>query len=422
VKNTKDGRLVHVDARWTLVRDKEGNPKSVLAINSDITERKLLEARVLQAQRMESIGTLAGGIAHDLNNVLAPILLSIEILKSIVPDEEGQELLSMIQTSAEHGANLVKQVLFVGRGAEGQKIQVKVDRLLKDLQQIIRDTFPKNINIGVTVAPSITPVKGDPTHLQQLLLNLCVNARDAMPYGGELQITAADQWVEKGDSEGGSGLYVVIEVADSGMGIPLEIQDRIFEPFYTTKDVGQGTGLGLSTTQAIVKSHHGFIRLSSEEGVGTKFKVYLPADPDLQEAHLLEVDDLKLPRGSGELILVVDDEQAILKVVKSTLEHFGYKVITARNGAEAIYIYSQNLGRIHLVLTDMAMPVMDGPSLIIQLRAINPKVVIIGSSGLTSDGGVVQATGAHVPYFVPKPYSSEQLLKIISKAVADYVS
>ena len=420
-KKTKAGQIIHMDCRWTLVRDDANRPASILAIETDITEKKRLEAQFLRAQRMESIGTLAGGIAHDLNNMLAPILISVELLNMKFPDAEAAEILRTIQASAQRGSELVRQVLSFARGVEGQRIDVNPIYLIREIQKIVRDTFPKSINFDFEAQKNLWFITGDLTQLHQVFLNLCLNARDAMPAGGRLTVTmenvVLDETYAAMNPGSFPGTFVVIQVADTGSGIPPEIRDRIYEPFFTTKEIGKGTGLGLSTTLAIIKSHGGFINLCSEAGKGAIFKVYLPAKTTAVAADHPVAESLGPPRGNGELVLIVDDEEAIRKIAQRTLERFGYRVVTARNGAEAVSLYAQQSGEIAVVLTDMAMPIMDGPALIIALKSMNPEVRIIGSSGLASHGGVAKAIGAGLNHFLPKPYTTEILLKTLRKAL-----
>ncbi len=418
IKRTKDGRDITVEISWTLVRDAQGRPKSILAINTDLTEKKKLEQQFLRAQRLESVGTLAGGIAHDLNNVLAPILMSLEILKEVVhQDEDALALLTTLQLSAQRGADLVQQVLSFARGVKGERIIVNPLDLMTDLLKVMRDTFPKSIDVRSTSSKGLWTVTGDPTQLHQVFLNLCVNARDAMPEGGQLTVSMENAVLDETYVSMNPGIrpgaYVKVTVADTGCGIPAVIRDQIFEPFFTTKEVGQGTGLGLSTTMAIVKSHDGFINLYSEEGKGTRFKVYLPANTSEAAANQVAIEQTGLPTGHGELILVVDDEAAIRTAAQRTLERFGYRVMLASHGAEAVSFYAQHQQDIAIVLTDMAMPIMDGPALIIALKSMNPQVRIIGSSGLASNGGVAKAMGAGMQHFIPKPYTAETLLKAL---------
>ena len=418
----KNGEMLIVECHWTLVRDEEGKPKSILAINTDITQRKKLEGQFLRAQRMESIGTLAGGIAHDLNNVLAPIMLSIDLLKLRVKDKAVQDTLVTIGQSAQRGAEMISQVLSFARGMEGRRVEVQMRHIVRDLMKIAVETFPKNITVDQRLSPDLWTIEADPTQVHQVLLNLCVNARDAMPGGGQIIITAENMTIDEHyaamNIEARVGPHVRIEVEDSGTGIPKDIIDKIFDPFFTTKEVGKGTGLGLSTTLAIVKSHGGFIRVYSDAGMGSKFRVYLPAQSMTSEVSStrFEVD---LPRGDGETVLVVDDEASVRHITRQTLEAFGYRVLLASDGSEAVSLYVQHQAEIAVVLTDMMMPVMDGPATIRVLLRLNKQVRIIAASGITANGKVAQSVDAGVKRFLPKPYTAETLLKAIRQALTE---
>ncbi len=416
---TRDGRELVVESRWTLVRNDKGEPDSVLTINTDITGRKKLEQQFLRAQRLESIGTLAGGIAHDLNNVLAPIMMSIGLLKLNETDEKRLRLLFSIESSAQRGADMVNQVLSFARGVEGHRVSINPMYVVWDIQRIINDTFPKNIEFSVSSPNDLWTVHADPTQLQQVLMNLCVNARDAMEGGGTLRLTlentVLDEVYSGMNPDSKPGPYVVFRVEDTGTGIPRELRERIFDPFFTTKEVGKGTGLGLATGLLIVKAHGGFINVYSEVGKGSRFKVYLPASATPESAEKVALEQTQLPSGNGELILVADDEESIRIVTQKTLERFGYKVLVAENGAQAVALYASNGSEVAAVLLDMAMPVMDGPATIIALKAMNPDVLIIGSSGQAANGGVAKAVGAGVHHFVPKPYTAETLLRTLRK-------
>ncbi len=411
---TKDDKEVIVESRWTLVRDEEGLPKSILVVNTDITQKKQLEAQFLRAQRMESIGTLASGIAHDLNNVLTPILMTAQLLEAEPQEERYQRLLPVLVANAKRGANLVKQVLSFAKGLEGKFTILQVKHLISEIKQIIKETFPKSLEIRTDIPQSLWTVSGDATQLHQVLMNLCVNARDAMPDGGRLSICAENQFIDRSyaqmhlDAQVGS--YIVVTVTDTGMGIPPEILDRIFEPFFTTKELGKGTGLGLSTVMGIIKSHNGFINVSSVIGKGTEFKVYIPAI-ESTEAEVLE--DTELPIGHGELVLVVDDEVAIREITKTSLEAYNYKVITACDGIEAIALYAEHRDEISIVLTDMMMPSMDGLTTIRTLRKINPQVKIIAISGLASGDKLAAVIGTGVKTFLSKPFTTQELLKTL---------
>jgi PAS domain S-box-containing protein len=421
---SKDQRELTIEGRWTLVRDDQGRPKAVLAINTDITERKKLEAQFLRTQRMESIGTLAGGIAHDLNNVLAPIMMSVQMLQSSVTTDADRALLTTLKNCTQRGADLVRQVLSFARGVNGERVPVNLRHIANDICKIIQETFPKKLEFSMDISRELWLVIGDPTQLHQVLMNLCVNARDAMPHGGRLTVKIENVRLDDAQTAANPGCqagpYVVMSVADSGMGIPAAIRDKIFEPFFTTKELGHGTGLGLSTVTAIVKSHGGFINLCSEPGQGATFKVYVPAKAGDTETDLKKVPaQPALPRGNNELILVVDDEESIRMVAQKTLNRFGYQVVAAANGAEALAIYARQPKEIAAVLTDMAMPIMDGLALIMALKTMNPAVRIIASSGFTANDTVAEAREAGVRRFVPKPYTAVSLLNILREVLAE---
>lgn len=415
IKRTKDGRELTVDARWTLVRDGKNRPKSILSIDTDITEKKQLEAAFMRAQRMESIGTLAGGIAHDLNNILAPIIMSLDLLKTPHDSPKTSKILQTIEVSAKRGADIVRQVLSFARGLEGQRIEIEPQHLLKDLEDIIRDTFPKNIRLEFSILGTPWAILGDPTQIHQVLLNLSVNARDAMPNGGNLTLSiencVLDEHYAAMHSEATPGRYLKIRVTDSGIGIPPKLIDKIFEPFFTTKELTKGTGLGLSTVSAIIKSHGGIIDIYSDRGKGTAFTVFLPAiemSPKREPAELAN-----LPRGDGETILVVDDEAAILTITGQTLEAFGYDVLTATDGADALALFLQHRDKVAVVLTDMMMPVMDGAALVDTLKRINPAIKIVTASGLNVDAKTSNRPARDFQNSLIKPYTAGTMLKAI---------
>ena len=419
----RDGAEVVIAGRWTLVRDEAGEPDAVLAINTDVTEHKRVEQHLLRAQRMESIGTLAGGVAHDLNNVLSPILLAAELLQHHATDDQAATLLDTIQTSARRGADLVTQVLSFARGVEGQRAPIDVPDLLADIRAIVRDTFPKDIRLEIRAPEGLEPILGDRTQIQQVLLNLAVNARDAMPEGGELTIAAStvilDEQYAAATPGTTPGRYLLIEVEDSGHGMAPEVRERVFEPFFTTKPQGSGTGLGLSTSAAIVRSHEGFLRVYSEPGRGTRFRLYLPLDTQDAATTPDEPPSRDLPRGRGQTVLVVDDEAAVRAMTRQTLEAYGYRAMEASNGAEAVSTFEQHGDDIDVVITDMMMPVMDGPATIHALRRLAPGVRIIGASGLNGNGKVGQAADAGVEHFLPKPYTSRGLLELLAEVLSD---
>jgi two-component system, cell cycle sensor histidine kinase and response regulator CckA len=416
----RDGGKIIVESRWTLVRDENGKPTSILVINTDITEKKRMEAQFLRAQRMESIGTLAGGIAHDLNNVLSPIVMAIDMLKLQATDENSTKWLEVLRANAERGGNMVRQVLSFARGVEGERVALQPKHLIKEIVKILRETLPKSIEINFHIPNDLWVISADATQIHQVLMNLCVNARDAMPEGGSLSIKAENIVVDENYArmhlEAKAGRFVVINVADTGPGMTAEVQSRIFEPFFTTKEMTKGTGLGLSTALTIVKSHGGFINVYSELHKGSHFALYLPAfdSPGMVELAALQTD---LPLGSGELILVVDDEESIREITRGTLETFGYTVVVASDGTEALAIYADRKNDIAVVLTDMVMPFMDGPATIRALQRMNPQVRIIAASGLGTGQRAGEGPLEGVAVFLNKPYTAERLLKALAQVL-----
>jgi PAS domain S-box-containing protein len=420
-KFMKSGALRTVESRWTLVRDGDGNPTSVMLIDTDITERKDLEQQFFRSQRIESIGTLAGGIAHDLNNVLAPIMMSIDLLRQTVTAPDDVELLDTIAVSSRRGADMVAQVLSFARGMGGRRIQVRAKHLIGDAEKLVIDTFPKNIEIKTLVQPDLWTIVGDPTQLHQVMVNLCVNARDAMPDGGQISITAENETIVDGDgvsSGSAPGNYVRIDVADTGEGMSPSVLERIFDPFFTTKDIGKGTGLGLSTSLGIVTSHGGSLRVDSYVGRGTRFRILLPAEKGGM-AEESAADKPEIARGSGEMVLVVDDEASIRQITAQTLEAFGYRALVAADGAEAIAIYSQHQRDIAVVITDMMMPVLDGPSMMQVLLRMNPKVRIIAVSGGTGNRAQSGDVAKAVKHYLAKPFTAETLLMTLQGVLSE---
>jgi PAS domain S-box-containing protein len=413
------------EERWVegsarLRRDESGRLERAIGVVRDITEKKQFEAVVLRAQRLESIGSLASAIAHDLNNVLAPILMALHTLRQRFTDENSQRWLSLMSKSAERGRDLIERVLAFARGAEGERAPLRTIGLIRDIARILKDTLPKNIELQVQAPENLWSVIGDATQIQQVLMNLCINARDAMPGGGKLTIKARNRYLVEEEKRLVTNplqkQYVRITVADTGVGIPQEIIDRVFDPFFTTKDKGKGSGLGLSTALAIVRGHGGFVTLFSKVGKGTEFKVYLPAQETgvVESADAVETD---LPPGRGELILIVDDEADIREITSTTLGKYGYRVLLARDGQEAVEIYRQRGSEIDLVVTDMVMPNLDGPSTIRALREIDPNALVIASSGERTLEKMDDIKRLGVCAFLPKPYTAEKLLEVVAESL-----
>jgi len=403
-----------VSSRWTLVRDAEGNPKALLVINSDITEKKKLEAQFLRAQRMEGLGMLASGIAHDLNNILSPILMAVPFLREgRTQGAEMEKILDLIEINTRRGVEVVKQLLTFGRGTLDQRIALQPRQLVIEILKLTQDTFPKNILVKTQVSDALWTIMGDPTQLHQLMLNLCLNARDAMPHGGILTVAAEnlilDDCYATQNIEAAAGPYVVLKVIDGGTGIAPEILPKIFDPFFTTKPVGQGSGLGLSTVLGIARGHGGFVKVYSEPGQGTTFAAYLPAAPEASVAETRPKPEI-VPRGQGECILVVDDEKPLLEMTQKVLERQGYEVLTASEGTEALALFAPRRDKIQVVLTDVSMPVMDGVSLVRILKKMEPGLNVIAASGRGSGGKASDLKALGVEKFLAKPYAAEKLM------------
>ena len=417
----KDGQNLIVESHWTLLRDETDQPKSILVIDTDITEKKRIEADLLRTQRMESIGALAGGIAHDLNNVLAPILMVGHLIRDELASEESRQMLDTATASAGRGAEMVKQILTFARGVSGELKVLQVKHVVNEMIKLVRDTFPRSIQIQSNVAGNLSPIQGHATQLHQVLLNLCVNARDSMTKGGALRIEANDIILESKQtsmfSEPVSGKFVVLTVADTGCGIPAELLDKIFEQFFTTKEPGKGTGIGLSTVLVIVQTHAGFIEVESEVGKGTVFRVYLPAARTVDTA-IVRMGLPAVQMGRGETVLLVEDEAALLEITKETLEAFNYRVLTAGNGAEALALFQQRATEINAVITDMMMPAMDGPALVQELRKVKPEVKVICVTGWELQIGPAENAQLKPHAFLSKPYSTEKLLNTLREVIS----
>ncbi len=417
---TKTQKNVVVESRWSLVRDEYGRPKSILTINTDITDKKSMEQQFLRAQRLESVGTLASGLLHDLNNILTPIILAVPFMKEKLTDETSQDILRTLESSAKRGEGVVRQLMSFVRGVQGERVTLQLKHLLWELLNFVTETFPPMIKVKKHCPKGIWHVVGDATQLYQVLLNLAINARDAMPNGGTLAIDLHNVKLDEQEASlhlGASpGSYVIVSVKDTGSGIPIEMINRIFDPFFTTKEPGKGTGLGLSSALSIVKSHGGFIDVHSEVGKGSEFKVFLPAQEE--QADVQVAKDSKVPMGYGETILVVDDEKSLQDLLKATLESRNFKVMSAYDGNEAISIYTENQSKIDVVLLDMLMPKMNGLEAIPALRKINPQIKIIGMSGsmLENMTSEMNAMMQELP-FLQKPFNSDDVVILVNNVI-----
>src|SRR5258705_5515908 len=412
----RSGNGVTVESHRTLVHADSGVAKSVLIVNTDVSEKKQFEAQLLRTQRVESIGSLAGGIAHDLNNVLAPVLMSVEMLRPKLQDEQSARMISILESSAKRGAQMVKQILTFARGPQGDRMLFQPRQRIKEMARIAKETFPKTIQTHVKVPENLCAIMGDPTQLHQVLMNLAVNARDAMPNRGTLMFAAENLLLNEEDAKkhgaANPGCYVMFSVSDTGTGISREILDKMFDPFFTTKEQGKGTGLGLSTVMGIVKGHKGFLQVHSEVNKGTQFKIFLPALATIAERQR-EAEARPIPKGQGELLLLVDDELPFLSMTKEALELSGYRVVTASDGVEAVAVFCAHRNEIKAVFTDMLMPHMDGAAVIKVLKRLDPSARIVGLSGLMDTDRVKAATGRDDIEVIAKPFTFETLLTAV---------
>ena len=389
----------------------------------NVSDEKLVQAKFLRAQRLESIGTLTGGIAHDLNNILTPILASLRFLKDDLREHPSKRWVELMETSALRGAGIIQQILAFTRGAGGRHEPLRVKYVFEELQRIIRETFPSTIELRVSVAPDTAMIRGDNTQIQQVLMNLSVNARDAMADGGLLKIEARNRRIDAilaAQINGATpGDYVCITVSDTGCGMSPEVKEQIFEAFYTTKPVGKGTGLGLSTVRSIVESHAGFISVESEVGRGSIFTLLLPAVPVGEAARNDASAAPNLPRGEGEHLLVVEDDPAISEILKGTLERSGYRVTVAGDGPEAVAVAAREAASLRLVLVDSTLPVLCGFPLVRTLqRLVPPSSIFVMCDGLTQ-ARLTEQLGEAGAGFLVKPFSAEQLLNTVASALQD---
>ncbi|QYM78370.1 response regulator [Horticoccus luteus] len=385
-----------------------------------VRERRAAEEQLLRVQRLENIGMLAAGIAHDFNNVLAPILIAVPLLRGKVHDATQEMILANVERSVERGAGLVRQIIGFAQGVTGEPHLVQPRHLLRDLLAVMRQTFPSAIRIEDQTDNDLWPLKINPTQLHQVLLNLCVNARDAMPAGGTLVVRAQNKRLDEMSAAAirgtRMGAYLVFEVVDSGTGIPPELVGRIWEPFFTTKPEGRGTGLGLPTVRGIVESYGGIVTVESQPGRGTTFRVYFPALPG---SELTEQSDTSVaaPRGQNELIIVVDDDDNVRDVTAAMLTRHGYRVLAAANGTEAVALFAPRSLEVKLVVTDLGMPQLDGCALAQIVQRLSPATKILAISGLPDAGSRLGNFHFDGP-FLPKPFTAEALLTAISETLA----
>jgi PAS domain S-box-containing protein len=415
-----DGRFTWVSTTKVALRDEQGRITGLVGISRNVTSQKLLEEQLRRAQRLEAIGSLASGVAHDMNNILAPMLMAAGMLKEKLPSARDREILALVESGALRGASIIRQLLTFSSGIEGARANVQMRHLLKEMESLMRETFPRSIKIAQNIPNGLWTVLADATQMHQVIMNLCVNARDAMPEGGSLTVSAENIQLDDAHAQAHAlakpGPYVMVTVADTGTGIAPEIIQRVFDPFFTTKGIGKGTGLGLSTVSGIVKSHGGFITVDSEPGRGTAFKVYLPATGSTESVKKV-ASMSPIPSGNEALILVVDDESSILLATESVLKKYDYRVLTAGSGEEAIKLFIQYSDSVGLVLTDIMMPGIGGVELIRSLRIIKPDIKVIATSGLEQIDNPGAYTALGVTEILSKPCMTAVLLKAVHQAL-----
>ncbi|HRE82308.1 MAG TPA: response regulator [Opitutaceae bacterium] len=414
----------HIVSRWTLVRDDEGRAKSILAISTDITDQKKLEVQLLRSQRLEGIGTLAGGIAHDLNNVLTPILTSVSLLQMKITDPALLRVVRVVEASARHGAALIRQVLTFARGVEGERCELNPSLVIGEVMTLLQETLPRSVELQTDLPDDIWPIVGNSTQLSQVLMNLGVNARDAMNGSGVLKVRTrnvlVDTQLAQATPGAKTGPHVLVSVGDNGSGIPPEVINRIFDPFFTTKAAGKGTGLGLSTVLGIVKAHGGFLQVESAPGLGTEFLLYFPAASSRTAPAVPRQLPQTALKGGGESILLIDDEEGVREILQALLMAHGYQVRVASDGAEGLALYRKHRDEIDLVLTDMMMPGMQGTGVLHEIRRLNPTARLIAMSGI-SDESSRSAAAKEQTFFLAKPMTGEELLRAVREALTSSI-
>jgi PAS domain S-box-containing protein len=420
-QRTKGKGTVVVRARGVLMRDEADAPRSILLTATDLTEAKRLEVLLQRAQRLESIGSLASGVAHDLNNVLSPIMMSVELLRPLAVTPQDREVLRLMSDSVRRGADVVRQLLLFGRGSDTPGSVVDVSKVVKEILRMVRETFPRNLEISGQSPADLWSVRGHATQIYQVLLNLCVNARDAMPGGGRLTLEVGNRELHEDFvrryPEARVGRFVELAVLDSGTGIEPGIVDRIFDPFFSTKEQGKGTGLGLSTALGIVRNHNGFITVDSQLGRGSAFRVFIPAAKAEPAGEPMDPTP-PLAAGRGETILLVDDEESIRQVLGRALTTLGYHPLVAASGREGMRLARDHRDQVKLAVLDMMMGGVDGLSLVTRMRELVPGLPIIACSGLERYRAELAALGLPQLHFLRKPFTTVQISETI-RAVLD---
>jgi len=410
-----------VRARAWVMTGATDEDSTMVIVATDQTGTRRLEKQLLRAQRLESVGTLTCGIVHDLNNVLTPVQMAAELLRPSVAGTDGERFLNLLVRSAVRGVEITRQLLSFGRGNEGGRASVDLRVLIKEMVRMLAGTLPKCIQVRGDVPESLWPVVADVTQMHQVLLNLCVNARDAMSEGGMMTVLARNRELDDVGAgalkDGRPGRFVVLSVRDTGTGISGEVMDRMFDPFFSTKPPAMGSGLGLSTVQSIVRDHRGFISVTTEIGRGSEFSIYLPAADDAPVVPLAPETPIS-PHGQGQGLLVVEDDESIRELIQSTLEHAGYRVMTAADGAEAISVFGKNQGEVTVVVLDMVLPLIDGGTVVRMIRKLRPDVEIVAMSDLPLTSLGTETSGAGRLGWLQKPIRVDEMLAAVGSAIS----
>jgi PAS domain S-box-containing protein len=416
-----EGNSHHVVISGTPYFDEKNNYQGAIGIYTDISELRKLEAQLQQSQKMEAVGTLAGGIAHDFNNILSGVLGYASLMRKLVaPGSQLAHYVDMIEKSAERGATLAGQLLAFSRKGKRFVQNVDVHQLTDDVVEILKRTLDRKITVVARKGAGECTIEGDPGQMQQVLMNLCINAKDAMPEGGRLSITTDVIEIDANSSRIYKGLlpgsFLQIAVEDTGEGISRQVMERLFEPFFTTKEEGKGTGLGLSMVYGAVKNHGGIVKVYSEPGVGSVFKVLLP----LKHSPSTEAESATkriMTHGTGT-ILVIDDEEIMQQLLSEMLQEMGFAVLSARDGLEGLEIYRNKWREVSLVIVDMVMPRLSGRETFLAMKEINPSIKAILSTGFSKDGEVRETLERGVAGFIQKPFKADELSDVIASVLA----
>jgi signal transduction histidine kinase/ActR/RegA family two-component response regulator len=417
---TRSGESFLVESFWSLVRDEFGWPKKVLIIEADITQKRKLENQIAESQRLETLGMLAGGIAHDLNNMLAPILMATETLMANAAIPAQREMLEVLGVSARHGVEMVRQLLSFSRGESEQRAEAEVSALIGSVERLLLGAMPTEIDLKVSVPSGLWLIHADATQIRQILLNLCLNARDAISGAGMINISAANVEVPQGikcirGEPAEAGRYVRLSVSDTGSGIPPHLLDKIFDRFFTTKEAGKGTGLGLVNVAEIVRSHLGFMTLETEVGVGSAFHVHLPVTEIRLRSGVVVPGAVTL-RGKGERILLIDDDEEVGATLELILNTRGYTVTVVDCGKAGIKILAENPGRYQLVITDLHLSGMSGMDVVEYARSLARPPRIMVMSGLLRELPMASEPSSEIT-FVEKPIGVDDLAAAVRAAL-----